>query len=348
MLEKSFQIGKHTLVNRIIIPPIVRSMANLDGSATDKLIAEYSKFASTGASMLIVEAAYVMDNGRILSFPQLGISNDMHIKGLSQVATAIKNKGIPVLIQLVHAGRMSLTDPMAPSAVAYENLAVPREMTLEDIENVKLAYSKAITRAIDAGFDGVEIHNAHGYMLSQFLSPEANKRTDQYGGSLENRSRMLFEIVENAKKILPTDKLLSVRFGPCDMVYNGLKLTEGTIVAQELEEKSIDLLNVAIGIPQSKLGGSQTRISMNFTTLSGHIKRFVKTPIAVAGKITTQEEAQFIVESGKADLVAVCRAILADPLWPKKALGELEQPVIKCLGCLPRCAKYTTGCPLFK
>lgn len=348
MLEKTLQVGSFTLKNRIIIPPIVRSMAESDGKATQRLINEYALYAKSGASMLVVEAAYVMDNGRIANFPHLGITSNAHIEGLSKIASAIRKEGIPAILQLVHAGRMSFTDAFAPSPVAYENLEIPKEMMPSDIEDVKNAYKAAVRRAMEAGFDGVELHNAHGYLLSQFLSPAANKRTDKYGGSLENRSRLLLELVDIAKNTMPNGKTLSIRFGACDMVHGGLKLIEGVEVAKKLEGKGVDLLNVSVGIPQSRLGGSQTRKPMNFTVLSGRIKEAVKIPIAVAGKITTKSQAEFVIENGKADLVALCRAILADPLWPRKAAGELNKPFINCLGCLPRCANYTTGCPLKK
>jgi 2,4-dienoyl-CoA reductase-like NADH-dependent reductase (Old Yellow Enzyme family) len=243
---------------------------------------------------------------------------------------------------------MNLSDPFAPSSIAYENLETPREMTQSDIEDVKEAYRQSVRRAMEAGFDGVEIHNAHGYLLSQFLSPAANKRTDDYGGMLENRSRLLFELVDIAKNTMPINKILSLRFGACDMIQGGLKLSEGVQVAKALETKGVDLLNVSVGIPQSELGGSQTRKLMNFSVLSAKIKEAVGIPVAVAGKIVTKDEAEFVIENGKSDLVALCRAILGDPLWPKKATGELDKPFVKCLGCLPRCSNYSTGCPLKK
>lgn len=348
MVEKTLQVGCFTLKNRIIIPPIVRSLADSDGNTTQQLIDEYALFAKSGASMLVVEAAYVMDNGKITNFPHLGITSDAQIEGLSKIASVIRKEGIPAILQLVHAGRMSFSNPFAPSPIPYENLEIPKEMTQDDIEKVKKAYKDAVKRAMDAGFDGVELHNAHGYLLSQFLSPAANKRTDDYGGSLENRSRLLFELVDIAKKTMSSGKMLSVRFGACDMVYGGLKLSEGVQVAKMLESKGVDLLDISIGIPQSKLGGSQTRKPMNFTVFSARIKEAVSIPVAVAGKITTKAQVELVIESDKADLVALCRAILADPLWPKKATGELDKPFVNCLGCLPRCSNYTTGCPLKK
>ncbi len=348
MLENPLQAGDFKLKNRVIIPPIVRSMADSDGKATQKLIDEYATYARSGASLLVVEAAYVMDNGRITNFPHLGITSDAHIEGLSCIARAIKREGIPAILQLVHAGRMSFTNPFAPSPIAYENLEIPKEMTADEIDDVKAAYRKAIQRAMEAGFDGVELHNAHGYLLSQFLSPSANKRTDRYGGSLDNRSRLLLEIADMTKETMPKGKMLSVRFGACDMIYGGLKLHEGVQVTKALEAKGVDLLNVSVGIPQSKLGGSQTRKPINFAVFSARIKEAVKVPVAVAGKIVTREQAEHVIVSGKADLVALCRAILADTLWPKKATGELDEPIVRCLGCLPRCSNYTTGCPLKK
>lgn len=344
MLSKPIRVGCFELKNRIIVPPVARQLATEDGSVTDKIIDDYKLHAASGASMLIVEASYVQKNGQILP-RELSIEDDSKIEGLSKLAAQLKSFGIPVIIQLVHAGRMGChPDLVAPSAIPFENRATPRELSVDEIQNLVDDYSKAVQRAIEAGFDGVEIHNAHGYILSQFLSPLTNKRNDAYGSNLENRLRLLKEIVTNSRIIIGKNKLLSVRLGACDCFPCGLKLSESIEASKVLESLGVDLLNVSIGITPTNLGGSRTRKPMGFVPLAREIKKHVGIPVAVAGKITTGEEAESIVASNNADMVCVCRSLLADPRWPAKVLGVDNNPVVACKSC-KACIHYQSGCP---
>ena len=294
--------------------------------------------------MVIVEASYVHKTGQIVP-NELSIEDDSKVEGLSKLASTIKSYGIPVLIQLVHAGRMGCNPGlMAPSDIPFENRAIPREMTTEDIEDVINWYNLAVSRAIKAGFDGVEIHCAHGYLFSEFLSPVCNKRTNNYGGSLENRSRLLLQIVKNARKAIGTDKVLSVRFGAADCYAGGLKLSESVLVAKELEKHGINMLNVSIGCTPSALGGSRTRKPMGFVPLAREIKKNVSIPVSVAGKITTAEQIESIISKGDADMVSICRSLLADPQFPSKVLGLNPDPINPCKAC-KACIHYIQGCP---
>lgn len=347
MLTQPIKIGSFELKNRIIVPPVARQLANEDGSVTDKLIQDYKLHAMSGASMLIVEASYVQKNGQIVP-RELSIEDDSKVEGLSKLASQLKNFGIPVIIQLVHAGRMGCNPNLAaPSAVPFENRSVPKALSIEEIETLVDDYSKAVKRAMKAGFDGVEIHNAHGYILSQFLSPLANKRNDDYGGTLENRSKLVKKIVTNSRSILGTNKILSVRLGACDCYAGGLKLSDSIEVSKVFETLGVDLINVSIGITPTVLGGSRTRKHLGFVPLAREIKKHVGIPVAVAGKITTKEDTQAIVSSNSADLVCVCRNLLADPRWPAKVLGMDNNPIITCKSC-KACVHYQTGCPTTK
>lgn len=346
MVESSFQIKNFALKNRIVVPPFVRNLATDDGMATEKLLDSYRQSALSGASIVIVEATYVHELGRIFGFKQLGAISSLHLDSLRQVASSIKSFGIPAIIQLVHSGRMSLNpDCIAPSAIPFENGLTPREMTLDDISFVKECFVNSARMAIEAGFDGVEIHNAHGYLLSQFLSPSSNARNDAYGGSFENRSRLAKEIVSETRKIIGPEKILSVRLGACDMVKGGLNINDGVKAAKLFKEVGADLINVSVGVAPSKLGGSQTSRRLNFAPLARAIKNAGVCPVAIAGRITTKEDCEVVLEQGIADLVCVCRATLSDPLWTRKVLGEIEAPIIKCLGCKPKCSHFATGCP---
>ncbi len=344
ILSQPIKIGSFSLKNRIIVPPFVRQLANDDGTVTEKLVDDYVIHAKSGASMLIVEASYVQKNGQILP-RQLSIEDDSKIEGLSKLAAKLKSFGIPVIIQLVHAGRMGCNpDLVAPSPIPFENRATPRELSILEIENLANDYSKAVERAMKAGFDGVEIHNAHGYILSQFLSPLTNKRVDQYGGSFENRLRLVKQIIVNARSIIGRDKILSVRLGACDCYAGGLKLSESVEISKVFESLGIDLLNVSIGITPTSFGGSRTKKRMGFVPLAREIKKHVSIPVTVAGKITTGEEAETVVSSNSADLVCVCRSLMADPKWPAKVLGTDDNPIITCKSCKV-CIHYQSGCP---
>ena len=344
MVGKPITIGKFELKNRIIVPPFSRQLANEDGSVTENLIEDYKLHARSGASMLIVEASYIQKNGQIVP-RELSIENDDKNKGLSKLASQLKSFGIPVIIQLVHAGRMGCNSNLAaPSAVPFENRSTPRALSIVEIKTLIDDYSKAVERAMKAGFDGVEIHNAHGYILSQFLSPLANKRSDEYGGSLENRLRVVKEIITNTKSIIGTNKILSVRLGACDCYAGGLKLSDSIEASKVFETLGVDLINVSIGITPTILGGSRTRKHLGFVPLAREIKKHVSIPVAVAGKITTKEDVEEIISTKSADLICVCRSLLADPRWPVKVLGIDGNPTIICKSC-KTCVHYQTGCP---
>lgn len=344
MLSEPIKVGSFSLKNRIIVPPFVRQLANDDGTITEKLINDYAVHAKSGASMLIIEASYVQKNGQILP-RQLSIEDDSKIEGLSTLATKLKQFGIPIIIQLVHAGRMScIPDLVAPSSIPFENRAIPRELSTEEIKILVDDYSKAVQRAMRAGFDGVEIHNAHGYILSQFISPLTNKRNDSYGGNFENRLRLVKEIVSRSRSIMGNNKILSVRLGACDCFPGGLKLSDSVDISKTFESLGVDMINVSIGITPTSLGGSRTRKRMGFTPLAREIKKHVSIPVAVAGKINTREDAQAIVSSNSSDLVCVCRSLMADPKWPAKALLADNNPIIACKSC-KICIHYQSGCP---
>lgn len=343
MIDTPIKVGRLTLANRIGVPSIVGQMANEDGSVSQATLDHYAKLSTSGASCVTVEASYIHKTGQILP-RELSIEDDSKIEGLSMLAKTIKSQGVPAFIQLVHAGRMGCNPGLiAPSSVPFETRTTPKEMAESDIETLKDWYRLAISRAVVAGFDGVEIHCAHGYILSQFLSPISNRRTDSWGGTLDNRSKLLIDVVKIARNIVK-DKVLSVRFGACDCYAGGLKLTDSVEIAKKLEQEGVDLLSVSIGITPSTFGGSRTKVAMGFVPLSTAIKKAVKIPVAVAGKITKPEQARSIIESGKADIVLVCRSLLADPRWPAKVLVKDTAPITPCKSC-KACVHFSSGCP---
>lgn len=339
------KVGRRKIDNRIMIPAIVRGKADENGFVTDELIDSYVKHARSGASLLTVEASYVEKNGAILP-NQLGIYLDEHIDGLKRLSKAIKDEGVTPIIQLVHAGRMSCSnDLVAPSAIPFEDRDTPRELTVTEIERIAESFKQATVRACKAGFMGVEIHNAHGYLLSQFLSPHSNKRMDEYGGTLERRSKLLLDIVYSIRSILGMYRILSVRLGAMDAGFSaGLKIEDSKLLAIWLERVGVDLINVSINNVASKLGGSRTRQDMAFIGLSHEIKQVVDIPVCVAGGIRSADHVQHILDGDYADMVAICRAVLADPQFPNKVLGNNQDPIVLCHNC-SKCTAVFGECP---
>ncbi len=348
-INSTVRVGLKSLPNRIIIPPIVRCKATSEGFVTDELIKDYIKHINSGASMLIIEASTVMKNGRILP-GELGIFSDDHIHGLKKLRDALREEkpNVPVLIQLVHAGRMScdFDDIVAPSPIPFENRKTPRELTTEEVYEIKDAFVAASERAIKAGFDGVEIHCAHGYLLSQFMSPLSNKRVDEFGGSIYKRAELQIRIIRDIRHSFQgKGKIISVRLGAKDAGFSGgMKLVEGKLMALLYQKSGADMINMSLNIIASKLGGSRPKEDMAFINYSKEISEVLNVPIAVAGGIRKKEHAEKIINEGFADIVAVCRAALSDPQFPAKVLGENPDPIIPCIVCNV-CVHYKSGCP---
>jgi len=251
------------------------------------------------------------------------------IKGLSNLAESIHAKGTPVCIQITHAGRRANSSicgsqPVAPSAIrASESDEVPRELEKHEIEGLVRLYGEAARRACKAGFDAVEIHGAHGYLLNQFASPLSNRRTDEYGGPFENRIRFPLEVVEEVRKVVGSDTPLLYRLGAYDGQEGGVTITECQAFARKLVEASINVVDVSGGLVGSELEGSTSQGF--FLPLAEMIQQAVECPVIGVGGIKDPEFANEAIRQKKVDLVAVGRAILADPDWPLKAAKTLSQ-----------------------
>jgi NADPH2 dehydrogenase len=309
-----------TLRNRIVMPPMQTGLATTEGIVTDSLVEHYVQ-RSKALGLLIVEHSYVSPDGK-LSQRQLGICDDSSVSGLRKLSTSVHATGIPVVIQINHAGRSASKEitgmqPVAPSVVGNA-----RELRVEEIEALSQAYAMAAERAIRAGFDGVEVHGAHGFLLNQFFSPLANSRRDKYGGSLENRIRFPLEVVERVREKLDR-KLLLYRLGSDDLVAEGTRIEDSKRFAMKLEEAGVDILDVSGGL----CGGSPASlqgIQGYFVPQAYEIKKVVDIPVIGVGGITEPEYANKLIQEEKADLVAVGRALLNDPDWAEKALKRLK------------------------
>ncbi|MFC1919677.1 NADH:flavin oxidoreductase, partial [Chloroflexota bacterium] len=322
--------------NRIVMPPMGTSFHTEDGYVTDGTRTYYEERAKGGVGLVIVEYTYVHSSGRA-SIHQLSIDSDKRITRLSTLAQAIKRHGARAAIQLHHAGyntRLSVTgqQPVAPSPVALPGMEVPRELTTGEIQNMVALFAQAAWRAKEAGFDAVELHGAHKYLIAQFLSPASNKRCDIYGGSLENRARFLLEVIKAIKAMVgPGFPVWSRINGEEVGMQGGLGIEEVREVVVMAERAGMDAVHVS-GMPAIR--GPFFPIGWGVHNAEV-IKKGVSIPVIVVGKLNP-ELAERVLEEGKADLVSMGRPLIADPELPNKmAEGRLDdiRPCIYCSIC---------------
>ena len=334
-------IGAVTLKNRLIMPPISTNLAGKDGAVTDELVFHYAERAKGGVGMITVENACIAYPLARHGANEPRIDNDTFVPGLRRLTDAIHQHGAKAAVELTHPGMQAdlrYTEghtPVAPSAVPRPGDGlVPRGLSHEEIPEVITAYVEAARRARDAGFDAVELQACHGLLINHFLSPLANKREDEYGGTRENRARFLVEIVEGIKRRLGHDFPVMVRLVAEDLLGGGLTREDGCWFASYLEESGADAIH-----PDFGLGGKEKRLEpMPYpqawrVCLAEEIKKSVSIPVIAVGVIREPRVAEEILEAGKADFIALGRALIADPDWPRKAQAGQEQAVRKCVGC---------------
>lgn len=338
-------IGGLKLKNRIIMSPMVVNYAGSDGMVTDATVDYYEARARGGVGAIIVEAAVADSPTGNEGFGQLKIDHPQYILGLSRLAEAIKSYNCGAFIQLYHAGRQTtrmLTEgvqPVAPSPVICKiTREMPRELQTHEIPIIVQKFVMAAIYAHMAGFDGVELHAAHGYLLNEFLSPQTNQRQDQYGGSLENRMRILLEIVRGIKASAP-ELRLSVRLNIDDFTEQGLKPPESVEIAKSLDRAGVDVINCSCGIYESGLNSIEpSSYDEGWRVyLAEEVKKNVDIPVIAGGMVRSPAMADNIIAEGKADFVFLGRSLLADSDWPEKARrGRLEEirPCITCNTCI--------------
>nr|PZN05356.1 MAG: NADH oxidase [Bacillota bacterium] len=340
------RIGKLTVRNRIVMPPMATNLANEDGSVSQKLIDYYVARAKGGVGLIILENVQVSyPQGKNVAC-QLRLDDDKYTAGFFELAEAVHNYGAKIFMQIHHAGRQTtpgITEgiqPVAPSPVPCGFLKVqPRELTLEEIEDIIQRFVNTAVRAKTAGFDGIELHGAHGYLIGQFMSPRTNKRVDQYGGSLERRMRFPLEIIRRIKEAVGDDYPISFRFSADEFIEGGNTLEEGKQIAKMLEEAGVHVLHVSSGIYESMPTILETsRFEQGWRLyLAETIKKIVNIPVITVGVIRDPEFAEEIIASGKADFVAIGRGLIADPEWPRKAKEGRFDEVRKCISCNVGC-----------
>lgn len=296
------------------------SSHNEDGKVENWHRTHYTSRAVGGVGLIIQEATAVTPQGRI-SPQDLGIWDDGHIEGLRELVGLIKEQGAKTGIQLAHAGRKAVLegDILAPSAIPFnDEMKTPVEMTANDIKETITAFIKGAERAKKAGFDVIEIHGAHGYLINEFLSPLSNKRTDEYGGSAENRYRFLREVIDGIQQVW--DGPLLVRVSAKDYNKEGLDVEDYVVFAQWMKEQGVDLIDVSSGavVPARipVFPGYQVKLAET-------IKKEAKIDTGAVGLITTGIQAEEILQNDRADLVLLARELLRDPYWPRTAAKDL-------------------------
>jgi NADPH2 dehydrogenase len=317
------------LRNRIVMPPMWSGQASPDGSVTEKIIDYHRVRAAAGCGLVIVEHSFVVPGGRHTA-TQMGVHTDGMIEGLGRLASAIRAEGAVAALQLSHAGSRASSGilgakPVAPSAVRhpYEPAGdVPDALTPALIRETVAAFGDAAVRARKAGFDAVEVHAAHGFLLSEFLSPLTNQRQDEYGGTLEGRSRIHFEILAEVRRRTGPEFPIFIRLGAHDETPGGLGLDESRRVASLLATSGASLIDVSGGLQGSRGIG---KLPGYFVPYAAAIKTDVAVPVIVTGGIREAAFADQIVREGKADLVGIGRAMLEDAEWASKAIRALSR-----------------------
>jgi 2,4-dienoyl-CoA reductase-like NADH-dependent reductase (Old Yellow Enzyme family) len=339
-LFSELTVGGVTFKNRAWVSPMCQYSA-VEGVIQDWHAVHYGSFITGGAGLVMVEASAVAPEGRI-SPRCAGIWTDQQAQVWAEVPRFAKRFGVKTGIQLAHAGRKASTQvpwdgsgsvapsdggwqTVAPSAVAFEGYAPPREMTLDEIEEIKGQFAAAAERALGAGFDVIEIHAAHGYLLHEFLSPISNKRTDEYGGSFENRIRLLCEIASYVRLIVPATHGLFVRISASDWIPGGWSIEDSVALSRELKARGVDLIDCSsAGISpeqQIEVGpGYQVKFARQIQQEVGILTNAV-------GMITTGEQAEEILSDGTVAAVMIARAMLGNPRWPIQAAADLGDEI---------------------
>lgn len=341
-INNSIKINKYNVKNRIIMPPLVCfNWADNDGFETVDRGEHYGKRAKGGTGLIIVEASAISEEGRIVD-NELGLWKDEHIPQFEKIAKSCKDEDSVVIVQLVHAGMKSVGNPVYSSSPTIVKNKECLEMSFNQIKKVKEDFVSAAIRAKKAGLHGVEIHGAHGYLLSQFTSKVVNKRTDIYGGSLDNRLRLSIEIIEEVRAATGDDFIICYRFG-----VNDPTMEEDKYFAKKLEALGVDILNVSSGIGANKIVVPEDYPFSFITYMGTEIYKEVNIPVACVFGIKKPEQAEYLLKNNMIDMVAVGKGLLADPNWTNKAINGEEVNI--CYNCSPRCKYSVDGknCPWY-
>ena len=332
------RVGELELVNRIVIAPMCQYSA-VDGCMTDWHLMHLGSLALSGAALLTVEATAVLPEGRI-TYADAGLWNDATEQAMARTLASVRRwSGIPIAVQLAHAGRKSSTEvpwkggqqiapgaengwqTVAPSALPFlPGDHAPLALDHRQLRSVREAFASAARRAARIGVEGVQLHGAHGYLLHEFLSPLSNRRTDEYGGGLENRMRFPLEVFEAVRAAFPADRPVSMRVSGTDWIEGGWDIAQTVAFARALEARGCAAVHVSSGGLDS---AQHIPVGPSYQVpLARAVKAAVRIPVIAVGLITEFEQAEAIVSTGDADLIALARTILFNPRWPWHAAAH--------------------------
>lgn len=357
MLRKIFEptkIGNMELKNRLIVSAMVTNFCDENGIATERYIRYHEAKAKGGWGLIITEDYGIDEHGKGYS-NIAGLWNDQQIESHRKVTEGVHAQGGKIAAQIYHAGRQTGSHitgqiPIAPSPIKDPTMdETPHELEVSEIKEIIEKFGKAALRAKKAGFDAVEIHAGHGYLIGEFLSPFSNKRTDEYGGNIINRTRFAVEIIENVKQKVGRDFPILIKISADEFVDGGIKIEDAKVIAMLLEEAGVDAINSSFGVYASGM----YNIAPSFVPhafkvdLAGEIKKVVNIPVIAVGRINDPLIAEAVLLSGKADLIAMGRASLADPELPNKAKEGRLEDIQHCIGCVQGCAgRINKGYPI--
>jgi 2,4-dienoyl-CoA reductase-like NADH-dependent reductase (Old Yellow Enzyme family) len=369
------RIKSMEIPNRIVRSATFEAMADEEGRPTEALFKLYRRLAKGGVGLIVTGYTYVSPDGRN-PFPGMGaIDRDELIPDYLALTRRVHEHGAKIAMQIAHCGRQSSADrlgetPMAPSAVKDRtHLSKPRAMTEEDIERVLEAFAAAARRVAESGFDAVQIHGAHGYLVSQFLSPHTNRRTDQWGGSVENRMRFVAEIYRRCRAHVGDDYPLLIKINAEDAMKRGLRIEEGAVMAEMMADMGFDGIEVSCGISEDGMSSMRGEVPIeaflsewpmyrksNFLfrflmrrfgrrvvkppplteafnrAAAAAIRERTRVPLFLVGGITDPAVMEEIVESGEADYISLCRALIADARFPNQIRAGRREPS-PCMHC---------------
>jgi 2,4-dienoyl-CoA reductase-like NADH-dependent reductase (Old Yellow Enzyme family) len=299
-----------------------------DGTVSQGLLDYYDEKSTGGyISLIIIEHSYIKPDGKA-SENQLSVADDSAVDGLKKLSDTIHRNGSKTVMQINHAGSAASSEvinatPVGPSAVPNPRRGnIPHELTHMEIGTIVDAFRDAARRVKEAGFDGVEIHSAHGYLLNQFLSPLTNKRTDEYGGDIKKRIRMHLEVIKAVRQAVGNDFPILLRLGASDFTEGGTTIEDSQAAAVEFEKAGVNVLDISGGFSGYMAPGLTGQ--GYFAPLSEAIKNVVSIPVILTGGITEASYAQKLLSEGKADLIGVGRAILNDSKWAQHAIESLR------------------------
>ncbi len=344
MMFSPLKMGPVEIKNRFIVSPMVMNFCTADGMCTERFIAYHEEKAKGGWGLIITEDFAVTPRGKGYEFLP-GFWNDDQIEGYKELTRRVHKYGTKIYAQIYHAGRQTSQkiigcQPESASAIECPDMKeIPRELTVEEIKEIITAFGDAALRAKKAGFDGVMIHGAHGYLINQFLSSYSNKRTDEYGGCFTNRVKFLMEIIKDVRSKVGDDFGVDLKLSGSERVPEGMTILDTMTVARMAEEAGVDSINISSGVYASGYTQVQPAVYGHGWLLddAAKVKEIVNIPVTVVGRVNDALYAETILKTGKVDAVYMGRASLADPAMPNKVKAGDMEGVVRCIACLQGC-----------